>query len=74
MLLPSGEEGVLLNAEIEGADRKGPIHLKLTIEFQHHIFSAVLHFDDPNFIPILFDELRHCTGWSIKQVGDIELD
>ncbi len=71
---PAGEEGTLLNVEIEGADRKGPIHLKLTIEFQHRVFSGVLHFDDPNFVPILFDQLGHCTGWAVKQIGDIELD
>ena len=74
VIIPAGEEGVLLNVEIEGADRKAPIHLKLTIEFQHCVFSGVLHFDDPNFIPILFDKLSHCTGRTIREVGDLELD
>lgn len=71
---PQGEEGILESVEIEGPDLKSSRHLRLTMRYRHVDYHAILHFDNPEFIPQLFEKLRKCNGMPLSEVGGIEIE
>lgn len=71
---PQGEEGVLEGVEVGGPDHKSSRCLNLTMRCRAADYHATLHFDNPDFIPGLFDKLRACKGLSLREVGDIDIE
>ncbi len=71
---PQGEDGVLEGIEVGGPDLKSSRSLSLTMRYRDANYHAILHFDNPDFMPRLFARLRTCKGLSLRQVGDIEIE
>jgi hypothetical protein len=68
------EEGVLIGVDLVEADSMSARHLKLRGEHGGSTWGALLHCDDEDVIPRLFEILKGCIGWEISRIGDLDVD
>ena len=73
-IFPIGEEGNLKDVEMLEEDQAELRGLTLTIEHRGNTSSGLLYCDDTTVVPRLYDILRGCLGWSISQIGDLDVD
>ena len=73
-IFPVGEEGVLIDVKITGAESTMPLHLTLRIEHRGNTSSGLLCCDETEIIPRLHEILKACIGWPIGQIGDLDVD
>jgi hypothetical protein len=69
------EEGVLTGVEMMiEAGNTSPRYLVLTMMHLGRGSSAVLHCDEEEVIPRLFEVLKGCISWEISRIGDLDVD
>ncbi|MGA8568620.1 MAG: hypothetical protein WB580_12590 [Candidatus Binataceae bacterium] len=73
-VLPEEEEGLLTGVEMVEAGSASACHLNLRREHLGKTSEAVLHCDDEEAIPRLFEVLKGCVGWEISRIGDLDVD
>jgi hypothetical protein len=71
---PGEEEGVLSGVDLVEANSISARHLTLSRKHRGQISAAVLHCDDEEVIPRLFEILEACVGWNIDRIGDLDVD
>jgi hypothetical protein len=66
------EAGRLVTAR-QCREKDGGNAIELLVGFEHARFSTVIRLDDPEAIPDLFKRLNPLRGFTLKEIGDIEL-
>jgi hypothetical protein len=73
-VLPGEEEGVLTGVEMVEPDTTSACHLTLRREHRGSTSGALLHCDDEEVIPRLFEILKGCIGRPLSQISDLDVD
>jgi hypothetical protein len=55
------------------SDRQTGAAIELIVGFEKAAFSAVIRLDDPTAIPDLYRVLGYLNGYSLQQIGDLEV-
>jgi hypothetical protein len=67
------EAGRLVTAR-QCREKDGGNAIELLVSLEHARLSVVIRLDDPAAIPALFKRLNPLRGFTLKEIGDIELE
>src|ERR1043166_6529717 len=66
------QQGKLVSAR-PFSDGTGTAAIELTVAFEGVICSTLLRLDDSALIPLLSEQLKELRGFTLKQIGEMEL-
>jgi len=66
------QQGKLVSAR-PFSDGTGTAAIELTVAFEGVSCSTLLRLDDSTFIPMLSEQLKELRGFTLKQIGEMEL-
>lgn len=69
-----GEVGDLIEVKLIETSLNSPNHLTLEAKYEGETISGDIRLDDPSLLEPLYQRLRECTGRSIREIGDLEID